>query len=162
MEALNNRIVGLTYVLRDGDGQELERRDDEEPFFYLQGQSNIIPGLESTVSGMEEGDEFDVEFDPEDAYGEYNSNLIQRVAREEFPDDMELKPGMPIQLVPEGGGSGMVFYIKEVAGDEVVLDGNPPLAGKKLHFVGQVIEVREATEEEIDHGHAHVGEDHHH
>ena len=162
MEALNNRVVGLSYVLRDGDGEELERREENEPFYYLHGRGNIIPGLEATVSGMEEGDEFDVEFDPEEAYGDYNSNLIQRVAREEFPEDMELKSGMPIQLIPEGGGAGMVFYIKEVAGDQVVLDGNAPLAGRQLHFKGRVMEVREATEEEIDHGHVHTGDHHHH
>lgn len=162
MEVLKNRVVGITYVLRDGEGAELERREEADPFYYLHGQGNIIPGLEDTLSGFDEGDEFDVEFDPEDAYGEYNSNLIQRVSKQEFPDELELKPGTPIQLIPEEGGAGMVFYIKEVDSDEVILDGNAPLAGKRLHFTGKVVEVRQATEEEIDHGHAHTGDHHHH
>lgn len=162
MEVLKNRVVGVTYVLRDGKGEELERREEGEPFYYLHGHGNIIPGLENTLSGFEEGDEFDVEFDPEDAYGDYNPNLQQRVSKDEFPDDFDLKPGLPIQLIPEEGGAGMVFFIKEVAGDQVILDGNAPLAGKRLHFTGRVVEIREATEEEIEHGHAHTGEHHHH
>ncbi len=161
MEVAKDRIVGITYILRDGSGEELERREAEEPFYYLHGHKQIIPGLEDTLSGMEPGDQFDVEFDPEEAYGEYNSNMIQRVPREEFPEGIDVKPGVPVQVMTEDG-SGMVFYIKEVAGDEVVLDGNEPLAGKTLHFNGEVKEVREADEEELAHGHAHVGDDHHH
>lgn len=161
MDVLKNRVVGISYILRDGSGEELERRGKDDPFYYLHGHDNIISGLEDTLSGLEEGDTFDVDFEPEEAYGEYNPNLTQRVSREEFPDDMELKPGTPIQLVSEEGEGSMIFYIKEVAGDEVVLDGNQPLAGKALHFQGEVIEVREATAEEMEHGHAHTGEHHH-
>lgn len=162
MEVAKNRVIGVTYVLSDGEGEELERRETGDPFYYLHGQGNIIPGLEQTLDGFEEGQEFDVELDPEDAYGEYNSNMLQRVSREEFPDELEIKSGMPIQLVPEEGGPGMIFYIKEVTDGEVILDGNPPLAGKQLHFVGKVVEVRDATDEELEHGHAHTGEHHHH
>ncbi len=162
MEVANNRVVGITYLLCDGDGEELERREPDEPFYYLHGHGNIIPGLERALDGSQEDEEFDIELDPEDAYGEYNSNMLQRVRREEFPEGIELKSGTPIQLIPEEGGAGMIFYIKEVSGDEVILDGNPPLAGKQLHFTGQVVEVRDATDEEMQHGHVHIGGDHHH
>jgi FKBP-type peptidyl-prolyl cis-trans isomerase SlyD len=160
MEARDDCVVGISYVLRDGQGEELERRETTEPLYYLHGHENIIPALEDTLSGLEEGDEFDVEFAPEEAYGEYNPNMIQRVGRDQFPDGLDLKPGTPVQLVAEGGAGSAIFYVKEIAGDEVVLDGNQPLAGKTLQFEGQVVDVREATDEEIDHGHAHVG-DHH-
>lgn len=163
MDVSEDRIVGITYVLRDAEeDEELERTGDDEPFHYLHGHGNIIPGLESALEGLEEGDEFEVELDPEEAYGEYDASLIQRVGRDQFPDDVELKPGTPIQLVPEGSqGAGMIFYIKEIAGDEVVLDGNQPLAGRSLHFQGKVTEVREASDEEVAHGHAHTGHHHH-
>lgn len=161
MEVSENKVVGVNYVLRDGEGEELERREGDDIFYYLHGHGNIIPGLEDLLSGLEEGAEFEAKFEPEEAYGAYNKNLLQRVPREEFPDDMELKPGTPIQLIPQEGGQGMIFYIKEVAGDQVVLDGNQPLAGKTLQFSGKVAEVRDANDEEIEHGHAHTGHHHH-
>jgi FKBP-type peptidyl-prolyl cis-trans isomerase SlyD len=166
MEVASNRVVGLTYILRDvQEDEELERREEGDIFYYLHGHGNIIPGMERTLAGCQKGDTFDVEFEPADAYGEHNPKLTQAVSRDEFPDDFDVEPGMIIELVPQDAGEGaegMLFYIKEVGDDEVVLDGNPPLAGKKLHFRGEVVEVRDAEPEEIAHGHVHTGDGHHH
>lgn len=161
MDVSKNCVVGITYVLRDGSGEEIERREQDEPFYFLHGHGNLISGLEDTLDGLAEGDTFDVKFEPEEAYGEYNPKLTQRVSRAQFPDDIDLEPGTPIQLVSEAGEESSVFFVDEIDGDEVVLDGNPPLAGKALHFEGSVIEVREATDDELAHGHAHTGEHHH-
>ncbi|MFW5966094.1 MAG: FKBP-type peptidyl-prolyl cis-trans isomerase [Persicimonas sp.] len=161
MEVSKDCIVGITYVLRDGSGDEIERCEEDEPFYFLHGHGNLISGLEEALDGLAEGDAFDEKFEPEEAYGEYNPKLVQRVSRAQFPEDIDLKPGTPIQLVSEGSEEGSVFFVDEVDDDEVVLDGNRPLAGKALHFKGVVVEVREATDEELAHGHAHTGAHHH-
>lgn len=162
MAVQEDQVVGISYTLWDGEGEELESRGDDEPFHYLHGHANIVPGLEEELSGLEEGDEFDVELAPEDAYGEYDESFLYRINREDIPSGMELKPGMPLELAPEGQeGMRMLVYVKEVAGDEVVLDGNQPLAGKHLRFKGKVVEMRDATDEEVEHGHAHTGQHHH-
>jgi FKBP-type peptidyl-prolyl cis-trans isomerase SlyD len=162
MTVEQNKVVGISYTLWDGDGEELESRGEDEPFHYLQGHSNIVPGLEQELEGLEAGDEFDVELAPEDAYGEYDENFVYRISRDEVPAEMDLKPGMPLEMAPEGQEEmRMLVYVKEVAGDEVILDGNQPLAGKHLRFKGKVVETRDATDEEVEHGHAHTGHHHH-
>ncbi len=157
-------VVYLRYTLRDGSGDVLEEVEHKEPFIYLHGYENIIPSLEQALDDLRIGDSFDVHLEPEDAYGAYNRQFQQRVSRDEFPDDMELKPGMAFELIPEDedaaallgqAGAGLVFYIKEVGGDDVLIDANHPLAGKALRFEGEILDVRPATKDEKTHGHAH-------
>lgn len=166
MKIAANRVIGLRYILRDmNEDEELQRIGEDDIFYYLHGHQNIISGMERTLEGCAVGDTFDVEFDPEDAYGDYNPKLAQSVSRDEFPDDFDLEIGMIVELVPreaEEGEEGMLFRIKEVGEKEVLLDGNPPLAGKRLHFRGEVVEVREAEPEEVAHGHVHTDDGHHH
>ena len=163
MQVEKDRVIGISYTLTDGEGETQEEVGDDEPVFYLHGHGNIVPGLERELEGLSQGDAYDVELEPEDAYGEYDENYLFRVSRDDVPAEVDLKPGMALELVPEGGdGMTMLVYVKEISGDEVVLDGNEPLAGKHLHFEGRVVEVREASDEEIEHGHAHTGDHHHH
>lgn len=161
MKVSSDCVVGVSYVLRDGSGEEIERCSQEEPFYYLHGHGNLLAALEETLDGLEEGDDFDARFAPDEAYGEYNPTLIQRVDRAQFPADAELEPGTPIELVAESNQQKVIMFVDEIDANEVVLDGNPPLAGKALHFKGRVVEVREATDEELAHGHAHLDGHHH-
>lgn len=166
MEVDKDRVIGICYTLTDGEGNELEVCDPDDPLYYLHGHENIIPGLEAELAGMEEGQEFEVRVEPEDAYGEYDPGFLYRVSRDELPEGLDPKPGMPLRLVPEdeddAPSGGMIFYVKQVDDDEVILDGNQPLAGRTLNFVGKVVEVRDASKEELDHGHVHGPGGHHH
>ncbi|TDP62185.1 FKBP-type peptidyl-prolyl cis-trans isomerase [Bradymonas sediminis] len=166
MKVAANRVVGLRYILRDvNTDEELHRRDEDDIFYYLHGFENIIPGMERVLEGCAVGDTFDVEFEPEDAYGEYNPKLAQTVSRDEFPDDFELEVDMIIELVPqeaEDDDEGQLFRIKEVGEKEVLIDGNAPLAGKKIGYRGEVVEVREADPDELAHGHVHTDDCDHH
>lgn len=160
MRVQPNRVVSLTYLLRDAEGgEELDQRGADDLFHYLHGHNNIISGMEETLQGLKAGDKFDVKLEPADAYGEYNPKLTQTLSRDDFPDGFELEPGVIIELIPQDGpddAPGMAFYISEINGDAVLIDGNPPMAGRSLHFVGEVVEVRDADSEEIAHGHAHI------
>ena len=166
MRIERDSVVTLIYTLRDDAGELLEVVTREEPFVYLHGYDNILPRLESELSKLEPGEHFEVSLDPEDAYGHYEKEYQQRVGREEFPPDMELQSGMAFELLPEDAataellgqaGAGLIFYIKEVSDATVLIDANHPLAGKGLHFTGEILEVRQASEDERDHGHAHPG-----
>lgn len=163
MQITTDRVVTLTYTLRDADsGQEFEQRSEDEPFIYLHGHGNIIPGMESELEGREPGYQFNLKIEPDDAYGEHNPKLMQSLSRDEFPDDIDLEVGTIIELVPQDAdedAEGMLFYIKKLTDTRVTLDGNPPLAGHRLHFVGTVVDVREADEDEIAHGHVHGDDD---
>lgn len=143
----NDMIVLLEYTLTV-DGQEV----DSGPIEYLQGHKNIIPGLETAVAGMTIGETKEVTVKAADAYGEYDKETIVNVARTSFPKDFEIKLGHPMRIRDESGNifSGTVTAL----GDEnVELDLNHPLAGKDLLFKATVSDLREASEEEITHGH---------
>jgi FKBP-type peptidyl-prolyl cis-trans isomerase SlyD len=157
MNITQDKVVGLTYKLIDGDGNEIEDRTEEDPLYYLHGRSNIIPGLEEALDGLEKGDGFDINLDAEDAYGERNPELVQTVDRSEMeqPEGEELKVGKPIEVevqTEDGNVHPFTMFISEIKEDEVVLDGNHPLAGKDLKLAGEVIEVREATDQELQAG----------
>ncbi len=164
MHIQSDCVVHLRYTLKDEHGDILEEVDIAEPFVYLHGYENIIPGLEEVLDGLKPGDTFRVTLEPEQAYGPYNIQFQQRVSREEFPEDMDLHPGMAFELIPDDSdsndmfgqtGTGLIFYIKEAGGDDVLIDANHPLAGKQLNFEGEILEVRPATDTEKDRGQAH-------
>lgn len=155
------KVVNLCYSLTDKEGKVLDRADKDAPFTYLHGASQIVPGLEAALEGLKVGDKKKVVVSPEQGYGENNPALKMAVSRAQFPKGMEIAVGM--QFEANGGdGEGMIFTIEKVEGDQVHIDGNHPMAGVTLHFDVEVLEVREATEEEMDHGHAHGGDGHHH
>ncbi len=160
MHIENNRVVSLAYTLRDDDDNIIDQSEDGS-FWYLHGASNIIPGLENALTGKSKGDELAVSVAPEDGYGVREAERIQDVPRSMFPDDQELAVGMQFHAQSPDGHAVMVT-IANIEGDTVTVDGNHPLAGVQLNFVVKIIDIREATQEELDHGHVHgPGGDHH-
>lgn len=150
-----NSVVSIHYQLSDGDGRVIENsRDGDQPMSYLHGQGNIIPGLEQALTGREVGESLKVSVPPAEAYGEVREDLVQNVPREAFGEVEPIEPGMAFQArSPDGRETRVV--VKEIADDQVIVDANHQLAGVTLNFDVEVVEVRDATEEELAHGHAH-------
>jgi FKBP-type peptidyl-prolyl cis-trans isomerase SlyD len=152
MNIEKNKVVSINYTLKDDDGSIIDSTNGN-PLLYIQGYENIIPGLERELEGKTKGYAFNISIPPIDGYGEINSNLIQFLPKTRFPDANQLQIGMQFQAdSPEGT---MILTILEITEKEVRVDGNHPLAGKELHFEVEVLELRNATEEEIQHRHVH-------
>lgn len=158
MNVTQDKVVDLDYKLTV-DGELIDHSEPGEPLVYLQGHSNIIPGLERALEGKAVGDSLQVTVQPEDGYGERDEDAVEDLSREDFDDDIEV--GATYYAQAEDG-SVIPFTVLEVNGDSVKVDFNPPLAGKVLHFDVKVLAVRDATAEELDHGHAHTPGMHEH
>lgn len=153
-------VVSLDYTLRLDDGQVIDTTTEGDPLQFLQGGQQIIPGLEQALYGMGVGDEKDVELAPTEGYGQRNPDAVELVPPDAFPADLELTEGMGLQL-RDPSGREVVAYVAEIRPDAVVLDLNHPLAGEKLFFEVKIADLRPATSEELDHGHAHgAGHEH--
>jgi len=147
-------VVSIHYTLKNDDGETLDSSQGREPLAYLHGAGNLVPGLETALAGKAEGDQLQVTVEPEEAYGPANPDLVQAVPIAAFEGVEEVRPGMQFEAKgPDGQAQRVV--VEEVREQEVVINGNHPLAGQVLHFDVTVEEVREATPEEIAHGHAH-------
>ncbi|MGC2457172.1 MAG: peptidylprolyl isomerase [Gallionellaceae bacterium] len=161
MKILKNTVVSLLYELSDGDGLLLEKSND--PVSYLHGgYDGIFPAVEEALQGKEVGAQFNVTMGPEEAFGEYEHELVRVEPRSLFPENVGI--GMRFEGGTEGASDDdfMLFTVVDITDDEVTVDGNHPLAGKTLNFVGTVTEVRSATPEELTHGHSHGLGGHHH
>ncbi|MDX2020710.1 MAG: peptidylprolyl isomerase [Deltaproteobacteria bacterium] len=159
MQIESRKVVTLEYTLTDEGGDVLDTSKGGEPLVYLHGSGNIIPGLESALAGKGEGESLKVTVSPEDAYGDRDEDLMQTVPKSHFGDE-ELEVGMQFQARgPEGP---VLLTIVRVLADTVTLDANHPLAGKTLSFDVTVLSVRDATLEELTHGHVHGPGGHHH
>ncbi len=154
MKIENNCAVSFHYTLTDEDGQTLDSSEGRDPLTYLHGHNGIIPGLENELTGKEAGDSLKVVVQPADGYGEINPDMLQQVPREAFQGVESIEPGMQFQAQGEGGQAQMVV-VREVTDEAVLVDGNHPLAGQVLNFDVTIDSVREASEEEIAHGHVH-------
>ncbi len=154
-----NDVVSLGYILKNSDGVELGRAGAEDGMNYLHGFGNIVPGLEEELENMKVGDKKDVTVPPEKAYGDVDPSLLLKVARSNFPADMEIKPDM--QFSSEIDGKENIFTVESIEGDQINVNGNHPLAGQTLHFNIEILGIRDATEEELAHGHVHDGSHHH-
>ncbi len=154
MKIANNCAVSFHYTLTDEDGQTLDSSEGRDPLTYLHGHNGIIPGLENELTGKEAGESLKVVVQPADGYGEINPDLLQQVPREAFQGVESIEPGMQFQAQGEGGQAQMVV-VREVSEEAVLVDGNHPLAGQVLNFDVTIDSVREASEEEIAHGHVH-------
>ncbi|XWX04154.1 peptidylprolyl isomerase [Aggregatilineales bacterium SYSU G02658] len=148
---LKNDMVGLLAYTLTVDGEVVETVDRANPIEYLHGAQNIVEGLEAALEGKQAGDTFEVTVAPEQGYGEYLEDDIEAVPASEFDDLDELQVGMELEMVDEDGDV-VEATIVEITPDQVVLDFNPPLAGKTLHYTVEVVDVREATEEELEMG----------
>ncbi len=153
MQIAKDKVVAIDYTLKDDDGSVLDTSEGKEPLAYLHGSGNIIPGLEKALEGKAQGDEVNVQVPPEEAYGERRDDLQQVVPRSLFQGVDELQVGMQFQAQSEGGEQ--IVTIAAIDGDDITVDANHPMAGVPLNFEVKVVEVREATDEEKEHGHAH-------
>jgi FKBP-type peptidyl-prolyl cis-trans isomerase SlyD len=154
-----NTVVSLQYELLDADGKLIERTD--APITYLHGgYDGIFPLVEEALHGKAVGDTLSVRMEPDDAFGEYDAELIRIEPRNLFPDDV--KVGMQFEGAPQGSEHAMLYTVTDVTADKVVVDANHPLAGKTVEFKCTITEVRGATSEEVRHGHAHGPGGHHH
>jgi FKBP-type peptidyl-prolyl cis-trans isomerase SlyD len=148
-----NKIVTLHYHLKDNEGNTIENSFEQEPMVYLHGAQNIIHGLEQELEGKTNGDTFTVEVKSQDAYGEHLDYLCQTVPRSSFQDVDDIIPGMRFTAETETGPHPV--QVIHVDDENIVVDGNHPLAGMDLVFIIEVLDIREATEDEISHGHPH-------
>lgn len=156
----NNSVVSIHYKLTDTAGEVIDASPENNPLTYLHGAGNIIRGLESQLTGKATGDELSVTVQPEDGYGLHQPQLIQEVPRSAFPDPDALQTGMQFSAQSDQGTMSVV--ISALSAETVTVDGNHPLAGKVLHFAVRIADVRDASQEEISHGHVHgPGHAHH-
>ncbi len=156
MQITKNKVASIHYALTDNDGKVLDSSSGREPLTYIQGIGNLIPGMEEGLEGKAKGDKFSLKISPEKGYGVKDAKLEQRVPRTAF-GTQEIKVGIQFQT-----NQGGVVTVTKVGLSEITVDANHPLAGVELNFDVEVIEVRNATEDEIAHGHVHGPGGHHH
>lgn len=157
-----NAVVHVSYVLRDSKGEVLDEAGADDGFWYLHGHENIVPGLEKALEGRVPGDKVKADLTPDEGYGDYDPAQVRRFEKADFPARYR-NPDIGTELqIQEEGGVWRVWRVQSVEKDSIVLDGNHELAGQDLHFEVEVIALREATAEEIEHGHAHAPGHHHH
>ena len=160
MEITADRVVLIHYTLKGDDGAVIDSSAGGEPLAYIHGHGNLVAGLEKALDGKRDGDKIVVSVTPADGYGVHDAALIQRVPKRSLQGAGQIKKGMQFQgQTPEGM---RLFTVTALVGDMVTLDGNHPLADKTLNFDVDVVTVREATSEELEHGHVHGAGGHHH
>ena len=155
----DGQVVSMEYTLRV-DGEIVDSSAGREPLEFLQGAGNIIPGLEQELYGMSLGESKLVVVAPEDGYGVIDPDAFIDIPREQFPDSIPLEVGVQLQVTDEEGNP-MLARIDGVFDEHVRLDFNHELAGKELHFDTRIVAMRDATDEENEHGHVHDGHHHH-
>ncbi len=153
MQISDKMAVTIHYILTNGAGEQLDSSRGEEPMVYLHGQGQIIPGLESALIGKSAADKFKVTIAPEDPYGEKSDDMLQTVPLSMFEGIDNVEEGMQFHADASGGVN--VVTVTKVDGDDVTIDGNHPLAGEALTFDVEVMDVRQATEDELSHQHVH-------
>lgn len=153
-------VVSMEYTLRV-DNEEIDSSKGQDPLQFIVGHGNIISGLEREMIGMKVGDSKDVVIQPADGYGEFDEEAFMEVPRSAFPKDIPMEEGSELS-VRDDSGQSRYARIDAVNGDNVTLNFNHPLAGDELHFNIKVVGLREPTREELEHGHVHEGDGHHH
>jgi len=161
MAIASNKVVTISYTVLDGDGRVVDQAPATHPYSFLSGQHQILPKLEEKIGEMVIGSKKKLSLTPEEGYGEFQDEGIQQVKRSEFPADMDLTVGKRY-MADAGDGRHLPFFITAVSGDEITIDFNHPLAGKTLQFEVELLNIREATDEELIHGHVHGAGGHHH
>ena len=154
MQISKDLVTSIHYTLKDAEGEVLDTSEGQEPLHYLHGAHNIVPGLEKALEGKAKGDSLTVTVEPIDGYGEYNAELIQDLPKEMFVGIDTIEVGMEFQTQTPDGGM-QIIEVKSIDGDQVTVDGNHPMAGQTLHFDVDITDVREATKDELEHGHVH-------
>ncbi len=158
-QIVKNTVVTLDYTVHDADGNVID--EGKQPLVYLHGGYDaIFPVLEEALQGKKVGEKLVLKLQPEDAFGDYDEDLVRIEDASSFPDNIEV--GMQFERVTDDGEEDILYHITDIADGKVVVDGNHPLAGMALVFDINVAEVRKATEEELSHGHVHGPGGHHH
>ena len=152
-QVAKDKVVSIDYTLTGTGGEVIDSSQGGEPLTYLHGAGNIIPGLEQALEGKSAGEEVNTTVAPDQGYGQKNPGLIQPVPRSQFPGVADIKVGMQFQAQTNHGPR--VVTVVDLNDDTVTVDANHPLAGETLTFAVRVVEVRDATQQELDHGHAH-------
>ncbi len=160
MQIKKNTVVAIDYTLTDKNGEVMDSSKAHGPLSYIHGNGNLISGLEKKLEGKKPGDSLTVSVPPEEGYGVRDEKAVQVLSREVFKGVESLEVGMQFQVQQEEGDQ--IFTVVAIEGDKVTVDGNHPLAGETLNFEVTVVSTREATEEEIEHGHVHEQGGHHH
>lgn len=162
MTVTENKVVMIHYTLKDNSGETLDSSEGKDPMAYIQGIGNIIVGLEEALAGKSAGDKVKTTIEPEKAYGVRNEENVHIVPLSSFQadGDEKLVEGMQVRVETNEGAS--IADVAKIDGEDVTLDMNHPLAGETLHFDVEIVDVREATKEELEHGHAHGPGGHHH
>lgn len=155
------KVVSIQYVLTDDTGAILDQSEKDSPLDYLHGTGQIIAGLENALEGLKIGDKKKVTVKPEEAYGVIVADLVRTVDKSVFPKDVKVEVGFQFSA-DIGKDRDAYFTVTKIEGQTVHLDGNHPLAGKTLHFDVEIKGLRDASEEELSHGHAHGPDGHHH
>lgn len=151
-----DHIVSIAYTLTDADsGEVLDQSTKENPLKYLHGHGQLVPGVEKALEGKESGHTAEVTLEAADAYGDHDEERVLTVPKERFGDELP-EVGAVVQAAT-ADGHAFRLRVTKVEGDQITMDGNHPLAGRKLTFALEVVEVRAATEQELSHGHAHCG-----
>jgi len=160
MSIAQNSVVTIHYTLKDDAGEIIDSSREGDPIAYLHGHGNLVPGLERELEGKTTGDKVNVSVTPEQGYGEYDKQLVQQVPRRALQGIPNVRVGMRLQAQTPQGPRAVV--VTRLVGDMVTIDGNHPLAGKNLNFDVDITDVRDATEEELEHGHVHGAGGHDH
>jgi FKBP-type peptidyl-prolyl cis-trans isomerase SlyD len=160
MKAEKDKVVSFHYRLSEESGAEVENSHEREPMAFLFGHRNIIPGLEKAMADHVVGDKFDAVVAAKDAYGERREDFVQRVPKKYFRDAEQLKPGMHTVLNTKDGHRSVT--VLKVGSSVIDVDLNHPLAGKALRFGVEITDIRDATPEELEHGHVHGPGGHQH
>ncbi|GAB4053811.1 FKBP-type peptidyl-prolyl cis-trans isomerase [Spirosoma litoris] len=156
MNITKNKVASIHYTLRDSSGNILDSSQGQDPLYYLHGANNLIPGMEEGLEGRTKGDHFQIDVSPEKGYGKRDSRLVEAVPLRAF-GGQKIEVGMQFET-----NEGQVVTVTEVGPDTVTVDANHPLADQNLYFDVEVIDVRDATADELTHGHAHGPGGHHH
>jgi FKBP-type peptidyl-prolyl cis-trans isomerase SlyD len=160
MQIADKTVVSIHYTLTNALGETIDSSVGQDPLVYLQGAQNIIPGLENALAGKTVGDALQVTVEPAEGYGEIRDELIQEVDRSAFQGVDDIDVGM--QFMAQTPWGEQPVTVVKVEGDQITLDGNHQLAGETLNFDVEIVEVRDATAEEVEHGHVHGPGGHHH
>jgi FKBP-type peptidyl-prolyl cis-trans isomerase SlyD len=156
MQITKHKVAAIHYTLTNNEGKVLDSSDGREPLYYIQGIGNLIPGMEEGLEGKKQGEKFNIKVSPEKGYGVKDDKMVQKVPRAAFGGG-EIKKGMQFQT-----NHGQVVTVTEVGLSEITVDANHPLAGVELNFAVEVVSIREATADELAHGHVHGPGGHHH
>jgi FKBP-type peptidyl-prolyl cis-trans isomerase SlyD len=160
MHIAKDKVVTIDYTLTGAGGEVLDSSQGGEPLSYLHGAGAMIPGLETALEGKSAGDAVKAVVPPDQAYGQKDPSLVQPVPRDRFSGVPDVRPGM--QFTAQGKSGSRVVTVVSVDDRNVTVDANHPLAGQTLNFDVTVVDVRDATSEELSHGHAHGPGGHHH